>query len=265
MHLRSSYRRPYVPPRPRSVAARADARLHTSFKILKVTVMAAVVACGFAPAPLVVGTVLIGALFVRDLLALGSTLRASRRMARGLPPRRAGVDYGVGPNLWVQTVAAEVPYRAQDRSELAALGSPSAAARLLAVNLPFHAACLATPALLLWGFVAVTTSVHCYSYVGATNTAANSIRAATILYLNMAPPGACPSVAQLKEGGLLERGFSARDPWGNSYEVTCDADEITVRTEGPDHKPGTHDDIVVPPPNLADADTGDHGLDRERR
>ncbi len=83
--------------------------------------------------------------------------------------------------------------------------------------------------------------------VGTTNTACNSVRSATILWKNSHPGDDCPTVEALKSEGLLERGFSSKDPWGNAFRLTCDVDEITCMTNGPDHKEGTDDDIHVPP------------------
>jgi general secretion pathway protein G len=90
--------------------------------------------------------------------------------------------------------------------------------------------------------------------IGTTNTACNSVRSATILWKNSHPGDDCPTVEQLKSEGLLERGFSSKDPWGNAFRLTCDVDEITCMTNGPDHKEGTDDDIHVPP-----ADVGGSG------
>ncbi len=83
--------------------------------------------------------------------------------------------------------------------------------------------------------------------VGTTNTACNSIRSATILWKNSHPGDDCPTVDQLKSEGLLEKSFSSRDPFGNQFKLTCDTDEITCSTAGPDHKEGTEDDIHMPP------------------
>jgi general secretion pathway protein G len=83
--------------------------------------------------------------------------------------------------------------------------------------------------------------------VGTTNTACNSVRSATILWKNSHPGDDCPTVDQLKSEGLLEKSFSSKDPWGNAFRLTCDTDEITCATSGPDRKEGTEDDIRVPP------------------
>ena len=83
---------------------------------------------------------------------------------------------------------------------------------------------------------------------GTVRTGAATVRAAAFFHLN-SHPGDCPTVATLKASGLLDRGFSPKDPWGNAYDVSCEDDEITVHTNGPDRKAGTEDDIVVPPPD----------------
>jgi general secretion pathway protein G len=236
----------YPSPRPHSVAARAEARRTLSFNVLLATPLAMMLTYVLGPLPLLVSIGVIAVLFVRDLLALGSALRATFRRLRGLPPVREGIDYGVGRNVWRRTTAAGSPYRAQDRVELLALGAPYDAAALLARNLVVHAGCALLPAFMLVGVP--TKPATCHACAGACRTAANTIRSATILYRSASPPAPCPTVAQLKERGLLDRSFSAKDHWGNAFEVTCDGDEVTVRTNGPDHKRGTQDDVVVPPP-----------------
>jgi hypothetical protein len=82
--------------------------------------------------------------------------------------------------------------------------------------------------------------------IGTTNTACNSIRSATILYLNSHAGNVCPSVAQLKQDDLLVPNFRSTDPWGNAFKIVCGVDEITVSTPGPDQTWGTADDISVP-------------------
>ena len=82
--------------------------------------------------------------------------------------------------------------------------------------------------------------------IGAAGTACNTIRQATTIWLSAHPGQDCPSVDQLKAERNLEAGFNAKDPWGGLYKVTCDADEITCTSPGPDKKDGTDDDIHVP-------------------
>ena len=82
--------------------------------------------------------------------------------------------------------------------------------------------------------------------VGAAKTACNTVRSATITWKAAHPSEDCPSVAQLKQNRDLDTGFSSKDPWGGLYVVTCDSEEITCTSPGPDRKDGTDDDIHVP-------------------
>ena len=84
--------------------------------------------------------------------------------------------------------------------------------------------------------------------IGTTKTACNSIRSQTLLWKQAHPGEDCPTLDQLKADKLLDRGFILKDPFGNPFRLACDSDEITCTTAGPDHKEGTEDDIIVPPP-----------------
>jgi general secretion pathway protein G len=86
---------------------------------------------------------------------------------------------------------------------------------------------------------------------GTTSTACNTLRSATILWKNAHPGEDCPTTDQLKQEGLVEKAFSSKDPWGNQFKLTCEVEEITCQTNGPDHKEGTDDDIRVPPADTA--------------
>ncbi len=82
--------------------------------------------------------------------------------------------------------------------------------------------------------------------VGAAKTACSTIRSATQMWRASNPSQDCPTVDQLKSEKDLDTGFSLKDPWGGLYKVTCDTDEITCTSPGPDRKEGTDDDIHVP-------------------
>jgi hypothetical protein len=175
--------------RPRSVAARAEQRNFVSSCLLvALGVMPAVVAfflllprpTGYASesqtAELVaesaawIGRVavgiaslgavaVLGVLFTVDVVALTSALHATSRMKRGLAALRPGVDYGVGPDVWVRSIRPDAPYRAQERLEPEALGSPADAAKLIAQNLLWRMG--GVVALLLWD-----VSLLCVALVG---------------------------------------------------------------------------------------------------
>jgi general secretion pathway protein G len=82
--------------------------------------------------------------------------------------------------------------------------------------------------------------------IGAAKTACNTIRDATIQWQAVKPGADCPTVEQLKQEKILDTGFSLKDPWQGTFKVSCDADEITCTSSGPDKKEGTEDDIHVP-------------------
>jgi general secretion pathway protein G len=82
--------------------------------------------------------------------------------------------------------------------------------------------------------------------VGAAKTACDTIRTQTMQWKATHPTEDCPTVEQLKTERDLDTGFSLKDPWGSPYKVSCDSDEITCTSAGPDRKEGTDDDIHRP-------------------
>lgn len=66
----------------------------------------------------------------------------------------------------------------------------------------------------------------------------------------------CPTVSQLVTEKLVDKGTSTTDPWGGSYQLSCDNDEITVTSAGPDKKTGTADDVSVPKATSAEDEAG---------
>jgi general secretion pathway protein G len=82
--------------------------------------------------------------------------------------------------------------------------------------------------------------------IGAAKTACDTIRNATMQWKAIHPNEDCPTVDQLKAEKDLDTGFSLKDPWGSPYKVSCDSDEITCTSAGPDRKEGTEDDIRRP-------------------
>ena len=57
----------------------------------------------------------------------------------------------------------------------------------------------------------------------------------------------CPTPEQLKAEKVIDKTTNIKDPWGMTYKIACDGDEIAVISFGPDKKEGTEDDIRVPP------------------
>jgi general secretion pathway protein G len=79
-----------------------------------------------------------------------------------------------------------------------------------------------------------------------SKTACNTIRDATIQWKAVHSGEDCPTIDDLKKEKILDTGFSVKDPWGSTFKLACDPDEITCSSPGPDRKDGTDDDIHVP-------------------
>ncbi len=56
----------------------------------------------------------------------------------------------------------------------------------------------------------------------------------------------CPTVSQLVQDKHLDKGQNTDDPWGEPFVISCQDDDVTVGSKGPDKKQGTKDDIAVP-------------------
>jgi hypothetical protein len=177
-----------------------------------------------------------------------------RRMRRQLPPVRRGVDYGVGLDTWVVRVPADSPYRAQERTELAAVGSPSAAEQLLRQNLLRHLGAVLITLAFGGGVLVFALSAHppfpAHAYPATKGQSAmtelKTIRSAAFQY-SLTHDGGCPSTSELKEERLLDSHFREIDPWGGLLRIECAHDEMVgSRSDGPDGKPDTEDDIYVP-------------------
>jgi hypothetical protein len=182
-----------------------------------------------------------------DIVVLVRVARDARRLKRGLPPEHPGIDYGIGSDEWLQVVPAESPYRAQDRRDLMARGSPATAARALARDLLGRVVVCGFAYLLL--LAGMERPVFVPEPLSGARSEVSALRAATLLYVNT-HPGGCPSVGTLLHEGFLDRTFPGQDPWGSPWELHCDGDEVHVTSLGPDRWVGTSDDIVIPPPDV---------------
>ena len=245
-------------PRPRSVVARADRRHRVAFSAF----VGSVILVAVGPVAWSVGAVVVGLVTVWDLVAWAWVASASRRVARGASPSRTGVDYGFGDDCWTRHLPAAAPYRARERVEVLARGSPAAAARAIRANLftrlVFMTLSTSLGAMMvfsLWCFGS-SSCRSCCRVPGLRNadaapnrTALNTIRSAAMLWKNDHPGDACPTPDQLKSDKLLTRDFSTTDSWGSPFVLTCGPDEITGSSAGADLLHGTADDIVVPVPD----------------
>jgi general secretion pathway protein G len=57
--------------------------------------------------------------------------------------------------------------------------------------------------------------------------------------------GECPTVQTLISEKELDAAGDTKDPWGGSFTIKCDADDISVSSPGPDQRDGSQDDILV--------------------
>jgi hypothetical protein len=55
----------------------------------------------------------------------------------------------------------------------------------------------------------------------------------------------CPTISQLVEDGKLDESDRTDDAWGNRFRIICDGSTTSVRSAGPDRRPGTPDDMNV--------------------
>ena len=82
--------------------------------------------------------------------------------------------------------------------------------------------------------------------INLAKTACDTVRNQTMQWKAAHPTEDCPTLDQLKAEKDLDTTFSVKDPWGTPYKLSCDSDEITCSSAGPDRKEGTDDDIRVP-------------------
>ena len=82
------------------------------------------------------------------------------------------------------------------------------------------------------------------SQVKSAVTAARVIRGASQNW-QMTNDG-CPTISQLIQDKQLDKGQDTNDPWGGDYEIVCADDDIVVKSDGPDKKKGSDDDITIP-------------------
>jgi general secretion pathway protein G len=76
-----------------------------------------------------------------------------------------------------------------------------------------------------------------------------AIRPIAALWRSDHPGDECPTTEQLRADGLLDASSSLTDAWGNRYIITCEANETSVVSYGPDKRPDTPDDLREPDPD----------------
>ncbi len=83
--------------------------------------------------------------------------------------------------------------------------------------------------------------------IKSATTNAKNIRQVAIQYVALKSAGECPTVQTLIAEKELDSSGDTEDPWGNPFTITCDADDISVTSPGPDKQENTEDDIFAGP------------------
>ena len=78
-----------------------------------------------------------------------------------------------------------------------------------------------------------------------SRAAATEIQAAAQSFRAQHADG-CPTLSSLEEERFLSPGAREDDAWGSRFRVSCDQDQLTVSSAGPNGKPNDADDIRVP-------------------
>ncbi len=78
--------------------------------------------------------------------------------------------------------------------------------------------------------------------IKTTEQALDVLRSSVRMYQND-HPGQCPTTEQLQSEGFLDRNRATTDGWGRAFHIECNGEDVGVRSDGPDGRPGTEDDI----------------------
>ena len=76
--------------------------------------------------------------------------------------------------------------------------------------------------------------------------ACTQFRQTVLTYKQTHTDADCVTPDQLKADKAIDSTTNTKDPWGSVYVISCDGDEITVCSNGP-NKTDPSDDICVPP------------------
>ena len=82
--------------------------------------------------------------------------------------------------------------------------------------------------------------------VRTATTGCRTIRQAVNTWKMDPENSSCPTVSQLIEEKILDKGTNTSDPWNQPFAIQCTEDDVIVTSTGPDKKKGTADDISVP-------------------
>jgi general secretion pathway protein G len=82
--------------------------------------------------------------------------------------------------------------------------------------------------------------------VKTTKTSALELRRAVEMWRGTHASDQCPTIEQLRADKAVDTASKIADAWETPFKITCEDDETTVVSFGPDKKEGTADDIRVP-------------------
>jgi hypothetical protein len=193
-----------------------------------------------------------------DLVVLAGLAIDSVRRRRQRPPIFVGIDYGAGEDKWFETRPGAEPYRSFDERRLLARGDPAAAARQVAGALATRLGVVTGVGVITVVVALASLPVSSYRHTprhyvspsfAEVHSDCSAINFVTWRWLRANPGRDCPTVEDMKADLNLDESFSAQDPWGSRYEIRCFDDydyDVACTSPGPDRKPGTSDDIVIP-------------------
>jgi prepilin-type N-terminal cleavage/methylation domain-containing protein len=72
------------------------------------------------------------------------------------------------------------------------------------------------------------------------------IRSQALLWRQQHTSEDCPTVERLVQDKIMDKASKNTDPWGGSYTIVCNDEEVSAGSWGKDRKEGTTDDIWVP-------------------
>jgi general secretion pathway protein G len=82
--------------------------------------------------------------------------------------------------------------------------------------------------------------------ISTTRTSALTLRQVAETWRSVHASDQCPTPQMLLQDKSIDQASKITDAWDDPFKITCEDDETTVTSAGPDKKDGTQDDIRVP-------------------
>jgi hypothetical protein len=105
---------------------------------------------------------------------------------------------------------------------------------------------LAAVSLSLLVLITVPRPTHCHINVAATS--ARALRSVAEVWRSEHADGECPTPEVLLRDHAIDPASKLTDPWDGPFTITCEPDETTVTSRGPDRidDHGLGDDVRIP-------------------